>query len=185
MSFNISKFQGALKFGGARPTHFRVDLATPFDRDLNNISSFLIQATSLPPSNIGPVEVPYMGRKIRVAGDRTFDPWSVTVINDEDFKIRQAMERWHNQINSLSLNTNLTGSSAPANYKYQARVMQYSKASESFDSPIRTYEFYGLFPLEISSIDLDWNATDDIERFTVTFSYDWYQVVGGNTGQLT
>lgn len=178
MTFQISKFAGALKKGGARPTLFKVDLSTPFDRDLNSISSFLIQASSLPSSSIGPIEVPYMGRKMRVAGDRSFETWSVTVINDEDFKIRHAMEKWHNQINSLRGNLNQTGGSEPANYKFQAKVMQYGKSDEN--NPIREYEFYGLFPIEISSIDLDWNSTDDIERFNVQFSFDWYESVGKN-----
>lgn len=175
-SFKISEFAGNLKGGGARPSLFRVDLATPFARDLNNISSYMVQATTLPASNIAPIEVPYMGRKMRIAGDRTFDTWTVTVINDEDFKVRHAMEDWHNRINSLAGNLNTTGSSAPANYKTQAKVIQFGKSNEN--TPLREYEFYGLFPLEVSTIDLDWNATDEIERFQVVFSYDYYNVVG-------
>jgi hypothetical protein len=102
-------------------------------------------------------------------------------MNDEDFKVRHAIETWHNRINSLSGNLNTTGSSSPTNYKSQAKVKQYSKAG---GAPIREYEFFGLFPTEISPIDVNWNDTDTIETFQVTWVYDYYEVVGGNTGTL-
>jgi hypothetical protein len=141
----------------------------------------MIQASSIPGSSIAPIEVPYFGRKVRVAGDRTFEPWSVQVMNDEDFKVRHALETWHNRINSLSGNLNTTTSSSPTNYKSQASVKQYSKAG---GAPIRIYTFYGLFPTEITPIDVNWNDTDTIETFQVTWVYDYYEVVGGNTGTV-
>ena len=182
--FDINKFSTALVGGGARPTLFKVDLATPFKADLNTITAFMVQATSLPSSTIGRIELPYMGRKMVVAGDRTFDAWTVTVINDEDFKIRHAMEEWHNKVNSLEGNLMNTsgspkgGGANPAGYKQDASVIQYGKSSETLK--LREYKFKGLFPVEIGAIDLDWNSTDEIERFQVTFAYDYYTVVGKN-----
>lgn len=173
MSFNIQSFIKALPSGGARPTLFKVDLGSPFESNLGTITSVLVQATSLPSSSIGPIELPYMGRKIRFAGDRTFDTWDVTVINDEDFKIRNAMEIWHNRINGLQENISTT---SPAEYKQQVVVHQYGKTDD--ESPIRSYKFHGMFPIEISPIELDWNDTDNVERFTVRFAYDWYSVEG-------
>lgn len=181
MSFSIQDIRGQLRLGGARPTLFQVTLSSPFTTELADIGRFMIQATSLPGSEIAPVPVPYWGRKIFVAGDRTFEPWAVSVLNDEDFKVRHALETWHNRINSLSGNLNTTGSSAPSNYKSQAIVQQYGKAG---GSPIRTYKFYGMFPISIAPIDLNWAETDSIETFQTTFAYDWYEVVGGRTGTL-
>lgn len=182
MAYAINDIRSRLRLGGARPTLFRVRLNTPsrIGGDLSD-SPFMIQASSLPGSTIAPIEVPYFGRKIRLAGDRTFEPWSVTVMNDENFKIRQVMEQWHNRINSLQGNLNTTGGAEPENYKAQADIDQFSKAG---GNPIRTYRFYGLFPTEISPIDVNWNDTDQIELFQVTFVYDWYEVVDGNTGRV-
>ena len=181
MAYSINDIRANLRLGGARPTLFRVLLDSPFNNTLGAIAPFMIQASSLPGSAISPIEVPYFGRKIKVAGDRTFEPWSVQVMNDEDFKVRHALEQWHNRINSLSGNLNTTGSSSPTNYKSQADIQQFSKAG---GAPIRTYRFYGLFPTEISAIDVNWNDTDTIEVFQATFTYDWYEVVSGNTGTV-
>ena len=180
MAFRISDMTGALRFGGARPTLFQVELTSPFDSTLNQIAPFMVQSTQIPGSSIGAIEVPYFGRKIKVAGDRTFEPWQVNVMNDEDFRVRHAIETWHNRINSLRDNAMSTSSSAPATYKSQADVKQFGKRGEV----IRTYRFYGIFPTDISTIDVDWNATDTIETFSVAFSYDWHEIVGGKTGTL-
>jgi hypothetical protein len=181
MAFSITDIKGALRQGGARPTLFSVEIFSPFQNDLNEISSFMVQTAQLPGSSITPIEVPYFGRKIRVAGDRTFEPWTVTVLNDEDFRVRHALETWHHRINTLAGNINNTGSSAPRNYKQQAKVHQYSKAG---GEPIRTYQFEGMFPTEISPIDVNWNDTDQIEVFQVTFVYDYFEVVDGTTSTI-
>jgi hypothetical protein len=180
MAFNINEMRAGLALGGARPTLFRVELTNPVNNAADSITPFLIRATSLPNSTINPIEIPYFGRKIKIAGDRTFDAWSVTVMNDEDFRIRHTMEQWHNQINSLQTNLNLNADSSPSNYKSTALVTQYGKSGEE----LRRYKFNGLFPTEISTIDLDWDTTDQIENFTVTFAYDWYEIDGGNTGLI-
>ena len=183
MAFRIRDIRSALKGGGARPTLFQVSIFSPFDNGiLGSIAPFMVQATEIPASTIGAIEVPYWGRKIRVAGDRTFEPWRVNVLNDEDFKVRHSLESWHNRINSVEGNLNTTGSASPENYKTTAEVWQFGKANEV--NPIRKYKLYGLFPTDISSIDLDWNATNTIETFSTTFSFDWMEVVGGSTGTV-
>lgn len=178
MAFNINEIRAGLALGGARPTLFRVELTNPVNNSSDSIAPFLIQAASLPASSISPVEVPYFGRKIKIAGDRTFEVWNVTVMNDEDFKIRHTLEQWHNQINSLQGNKNQGASSSPLLYKSTGLVTQFGKTGNT----LRRYKFNGLFPIEISTIDLDWNATDQIETFNVTFAFDWYEVDAGNTG---
>ena len=184
MAFKIEDIRGHLRLGGARPTLFQVRLTFPTQiipnsNEITTEMAFMVQATAIPASTISAIEVPYFGRKIRVAGDRTFQPWSVSVLNDEDFKIRQALEIWHNKINKLSDNINDTGSTAPGNYKTTAEVVQFSKVGQE----LRTYKFSGIFPTEISPIDLDYGRTDEIETFQVQFAYDYYEVVG-NTGTV-
>jgi len=184
MAFNINEIRSQLKFGGARPTLFQVILNSPqgVSSELASVAPFMIQASSLPGSTIAPIEIPYWGRKIKVAGDRTFEDWSVTVINDEDFKVRHLLETWHNRINSLKGNL-MANSAAPNNYKTEAEVRQYSKIG---GAPIRTYKFFGLFPTAIAPIELSWDATNQIETFGVNFSYDWFEVVSpGNTGTVS
>jgi hypothetical protein len=179
MAFNINQFSSQLKFGGARPTLFKIRMSNPIDNTANELIEFMCESTSMPGSSISAIEVPYFGRKIKLAGDRTFEPWQITVINDEDFKVRNSMEAWHSAINGLASNLRGTTSSAPSLYKAQASVVQYGRKGEV----LREYTYIGLFPTEISPIELDWNATDQIERFTVQFAYDYYEVVlptGGN-----
>lgn len=183
MSFKVGDIRSNLALGGARPTLFQVSLSSPFDAEMGRVAPFMCQATELPASSIGAVEVPYFGRKIRVAGDRTFEPWRVSVMNDEDFKVRHALEEWHNQINSMSGNLNTTGSSAPNNYKTDAEVWQFGKSDDT--NPIRIYRMFGIFPTDIGGIELSWNSTNQIEMFNVTFSYDWFEVVGGSTGTIS
>ena len=182
MTFAVNDIRSHLKLGGARPTLFKVTLTSQFSPELADAASFMIQASSLPGSTIAPIEVPYWGRKIKIAGDRTFDDWAVTVMNDEDFKVRHALELWHNKINSLRGNLNTTNSASPNTYKFQADISQYSKTG----GIVRTYTFYGLFPTQIAPIDLNWDATNQIETFGVNFAYDWYEVTSpGNTGTLS
>ena len=133
----------------------------------------MIQAASLPASNLGTIQVPYFGRFIKLAGDRVYDPWVVTVINDEDFLVRNALEEWSNKINRFEGNIRDL-----KNYKSQAQVTQYAKTGEI----LRVYEFDGLYPSTISQIDLGWDINDSIELFQVEFQYDLWRVVGGKTG---
>lgn len=178
MAFNINEIRSQLTLGGARNSLFQVTIQNPANSVADIKVPFMVQAAQIPASSLGTIEVPYFGRKIKLAGDRTFAEWTVTVINDEDFLVRNAMEQWSNTINSLQGNLRGFGAASPLLYKAQAQVVQYSKTGV----PIRTYQFNGIYPSEISAIDLDWNATDQIETFQVTFQYDWWEVTGGITG---
>lgn len=178
MAFNVNDIRGQLTFGGAKASHFQVQITNP----VNNISDlktpFMVQSATIPESTLGVVEVPYFGRKVKIAGDRTFNEWTVTIINDEDFLIRNAMEQWMSSINSHVGNRSQFNSSSPLQYKSQAQITQFSKTQV----PLRIYNFVGLFPTNIAQIDMNWETTDDIERFDVTFQYDYWEVVGGITG---
>jgi hypothetical protein len=178
MAFNINEMKSQLTYGGAKAANFQVQIQNPINGVADIKVPFMVQAAQIPESVLGLIEIPYFGRKIKMAGDRTFQPWTVTVMNDEDFLIRNAMEQWMSAINSHQGNLRLTGGAAPALYKAQAQIIQYSKTGET----LRTYQFNGLYPSDITAIAMDWNTTDDIERFDVTFQYDWWSVVGGNTG---
>ena len=178
MAFNINEIRSQLSLGGARNTLFQVTIQNPANGAADIKVPFLVRAAQIPASTLGLIEVPYFGRKIRLAGDRTFADWTITVINDEDFLIRNAMEQWSNQIQSHQGNLRNFGTASPSAYKAQAQVTQFSKTGQ----PIRTYTFNGIFPTEVSPIEMDWNATDTIEEFTVTFQYDWWEVTAGTTG---
>jgi hypothetical protein len=182
MAFKINEIISGLRFGGARPNLFKVRLQAPprgLGLDFTG-AEFLIQATSLPASEIAAIEVPYFGRKVKVAGDREYGTWAIDVMNDEDFKIRNQLENWHYKINSIRENINNTGSSAPANYKADAFVDQYAKTGDV----IRTYKFEGLFPTSIDAISLNWETNNTIETFGVTFAYDYYVVTGTGVGDM-
>jgi hypothetical protein len=178
MAFNINEIRSQLTGGGARPSLFQVQITNPANGAGDLKVPFMCKAAALPTSNLGTIEVPYFGRKIKIAGDRTFDEWTVTIINDEDFLIRNAMEQWMNSINLHQQNTNAFGTSAPSAYKSQATVQQYGKDGRV----LRVYNFNGLFPTNVSEIAVDWDTPDTIQEFTVTFQYDWWNVSGGVTG---
>lgn len=178
MAFNVNEIRSQLTLGGARNTLFQVTLNNPANSIADIKAPFMIRASQIPASTLGLIEVPYFGRRVKMAGDRTFTEWTVQVINDEDFLIRNAMEEWSNQINTLQGNLRGFGAASPLLYKSTAQVTQFSKTGV----PIRTYQFNGIFPLEVSTIDLDWSAVDQIEEFSVTFAYDWWEVSGGITG---
>lgn len=170
MAFNLNEFAGKLTRGGARASLFEVRLETPtFADDIKDIAPFMVKAAEVPASTIAAVEVPYFGRKVKIAGDRTFADWTVTIINDEDFAIRKAMEQWMNAINGHQSNLNTAGAT-PINYKVQAQVLQYAKTGEI----IRVYNFNGMFPTELSNMTLGWDAGAEPQEFTVTFTYDWW-----------
>ena len=171
MSFNVNEFKGRLVSEGARPTLFRAQINFPISSAGSPVSDFqfMCKAAQLPASTVGTIEVPYFGRKIKVAGDRTFAEWTVTVINDESFSVRNAFERWQNAVNAYQGNTRGV---SPAGYRGDAFVRQYAKTGE--DLPIKTYHFKDMYPSEIGAIDLSWETTDSIEEFTVTLQYNYF-----------
>ena len=173
MAFNINDMRSQLVYGGARQNLFQVRIDNPANNSANVKIPFMVQAAQIPESQLGVIPVFYFGRQMKLAGDRTFGDWTVTVINDEDFLIRNAMEEWSNRINRLERNVRDIN-----RYKTNATVIQYAKDG----TPIREYKFNGIFPSVISPIELDWGTVDQIESFQVTFSYDYWTVSGGTTG---
>ena len=183
MAFQISEFKSQLAGGGARPTLFEVQLTIPgADSEVEKQVNFMTKAAALPASTVGSYTVPYFGRQIKYAGDRTFEDWTVTIINDENFAIRNALEAWSNSINQHVANFRQIPEGTNG-YKKQAQVKQFGKAS---DTVIREYKFEGLFPVSIDAITLGWDQTDAIEEYSVTFQYDLWTVADtGTTGVST
>ena len=181
MAFNINEIKSQLTFGGAKASLFQVQITNPVNAIADLKTPFMVQAAAIPESTLGTIEIPYFGRKVKIAGDRTFAEWTVTIINDEDFLIRNAMEQWSNSINSHAGNIREFGSASPLLYKSNAQITQFSKTGV----PIREYTFNGMFPTEVSAIEMAWETTDAIEEFTVTFQYDFWEVSGGVTGNST
>ena len=178
----ITGFKSKLAGGGARPNLFEVELAFPdainIDNDVKEKSRFLVKASALPASNIAPIDINFRGRILKIAGDRTFDTWTITVMNEVDFSIRNAFELWMNQINKLSDNT---GTTNPAEYQPDAYVHQLDRDG----STLRTYKFHDVFPTNLSQIDLSYETTDTIQEFTVEMQVQWYEAikgVGANVG---
>lgn len=158
MAFAVDLFKGALTLGGARPNLFDVTIG-----GVNEKLRFTCKAAQLPSSNVEAIEVPYFGRTIKVSGDRTFPEWTITVINDEDFSVRDRFEEWMNEMNGHQTNLRDAGSASPELYKQDATVTQYSKTGV----PIKTYDFVGMFPTEVGAIDVAWDNNNAIEEFTV------------------
>ncbi len=161
MAFNINEIRSNLALGGQRPTLFQVEMTNPANSAGDIKTPFLVRASQVPASTLGFIEIPYFGRKVKIAGDRTFAEWNVTVMNDEDFLIRNAIEEWMNEINSHLGNVRGFGSAADLQYKSTAEVTQFSKTGV----PLRKYKFNGIFPVNLTEMEVDWNATDLIQEF--------------------
>ena len=186
MAFNVSQFTNQLVNDGARPNLFQVSLpglpAPLATNQLQNVTnpsnrlSFMAKAAQIPGSSIGQVPLYYFGREVKFAGNRTFADWTLTIINDEDFTIRTSLETWMNWINSNAGNVRGTGigpqliTQSGQSYALDAVVNQYGKNGNI----IQAYNFVGVFPTDISPIDLDWGSNDTIEEFTVTFAYQYW-----------
>ena len=172
----ITDFKSKMAGGGARPNLFEVELVFPdpiaIENDVKEKSRFLVKAAQLPASNITPIEVNFRGRILKIAGDRTFDTWTVTIINDVDFAIRSAMEKWMNFINKME---DATGAQDPAAYQPDAYVHQLDRDG----STLRTYKFHDVFPTNISAIDLSYETVDSVEEFTTEFQVQWWEAIKG------
>ena len=134
----------------------------------------MAKSAQLPGSSIGTVPVYYFGRELKFAGNRTFPDWTLSIINDEDFTIRNSLESWLNAINSHQGNLRDAGATSSSGYTVEATVNQYSKLG---GDPIKSYTFVGMFPIDISPIELDWGSNDSIEEFSVTFAYQYWNSV--------
>ena len=183
----ISEFKSRLLGGGARPNLFEVELTAmpasvtlPWQADR---FGFLCKAAQLPGMNIANIDVPFRGRIFKVAGDRTIDNWTITVINDEDFLYRNAFEEWTQQIAALDDNM---GSTNPSSYMVNAKVFQLGRGSELSSTTnagdtnvvLKEYEFIDIFPINVGQIDVSYENTDTIEEYTVEFAVQSYNVKG-------
>jgi hypothetical protein len=217
MARGISEFKAQLSKGGARPNLFLVRLNFPGglseiddvaeigdSATLTGKSEFLVKTAQLPASTVGVIDVPFRGRMLKVAGDRTFEPWSITVINDGDFTVRKGFETWSRGVNALTENVSQLGYGDDGNINYcvDMTVFQLDRdtrtpnktpskmEAEGTDTGdqdgmnvIRAYKFYDAWPSSISAIDLSYESNDQVEEFTVEFQYNYYEVVDTNEFQ--
>ena len=193
----IDSFRSRLVGGGARPNLFEVKLVYPegiatsvADKELPIDTRFMVKAANLPASNINVIDIPFRGRNLKIAGDRTFDIWTITVINDTSFRLRNAFEAWMNRINRVD---NATGEVTPIDYQTNAYVYQLGrdvtkagssvgvseyigdsvgklgkqKATNAKVEVLKTYKFHGIFPTNVSAIELSYDQSDSVEEFTV------------------
>jgi len=171
----ISNFKSKLTGGGARANLFEVVLTFPDaaqpDQEVLEKARFLVKSANLPASNVSPIEVPFRGRTLKIAGDRSFESWTVTVLNDVDFAIRSAFENWMNTINRLSDNTGLTN---PADYQADAYVYQLDRDG----STLRSYRFFDTFPTQVGPIELSYDA-QGIQEFTVELQVQYWEAIKG------
>jgi hypothetical protein len=187
----LSNFKSRLEGGGARPNLFEVTLpafpgaAEDFwgegENESNTKFSFLCKAAQLPASTVASVPVAFRGRELKVAGERTFDPWTVTIINDEDFGLRTSFEAWMNKLSKLN---DATGVTNPASYMTNAYVKQLGRGKTKFStentggetSILRTYKFYDIWPSNVSAIELSYDTTNTVEEFTVEFQVQYFSI---------
>ena len=197
----LRDFKSKLAGGGARPNLFEASInsfPTAIHDAWDNSSEaeggafkFLCKSTALPASNLGSIEIPFRGRTLKVAGDRTFDDWTVTIINDEDFRLRTAFERWSNVMSQLD---DATGVTNPTSYMTDAFIQQLGRGPEvgaatnngGNSSILRSYKFFDVFPVTVGEIALSYDTTDALEEFDVTFRYQYFTVgSSGDSGAST
>ena len=185
---SIDSFKARLVQGGARPNLFEVEMDFPsgqgiFDEEIENTTHrMMIKGAQLPASNIQEVVVPFRGRQLKVAGDRRFDPWTITVINDGDFKLREAFERWANFIIKVS---DVSGTINPTYYFADCVVNQLGRADTDLNvrgdqsgatlPVLRRYKMHGCWPSLVSPIELSYDTADTVEEFQVTLQVQWWE----------
>ncbi len=165
----VDDFKSKLVGGGARANMFKVTCNFPaYAQGDVELSSFLIKGAQMPSSVVAPVPVLFRGRQLQLAGDRTFEPWTVTVINDTDFAVRNAFERW---MNGISEHNNNTGLSNPTDYQADMIIEQLNKQGEV----TKTYDLRGTFPTNISAIDVNYDSENTIQEFTVELQVQYWE----------
>lgn len=180
MPFNIGQFRSGMVGDGARPNLFEVTMQFPgfaVPGAASTKLTFTCKTAQLPGSTVNPVVVQYFGRELKFAGNRTFPDWTITIINDEDFIVRNAFERWMNGLNSHRGNLRSPVAMSPGDYTSDAQVTQFAKTGQAPFPFLKRYNFIGCFPTDITPIDLDWGSNDTIEEFSVTLAYQWWEDV--------
>lgn len=171
---NVSSFLTQVK-QGVRPNMFQVDITFPGTVEADQtLVSYMCKSAALPASNIGVIEVPFRGRTVKIAGDRTFDNWSATFINDKEMKSRSYFEQWLNQINTHKANTGEIQD--PTAYGRSVVIRQLEKDNSPAGSELRSYKLWYAFPISTSAIDLAYDSNDQIEEFSVEFQYSYWTV---------
>ena len=168
---NINEFKSRLRGGGARANQFKVTLPFPGYSAVGGETAdlaFLCNATSIPGQNLGTVPVNFRGRILNLVGDRTFNPWSITVLNDTDFKIYRGLERWMNGMNNMTDNEGLVN---PVDYQVDGFVDQLDRNGTT----LKSYTYRGLYPEALANIPLSYGTNDAIETFDVTFRYQYFE----------
>ena len=169
---SLNEFLGQMKGGGARANQFKVIMNTPniltVDQDAQRKATFMIKAAQLPGQTIGEIAVPFRGRNLYIAGDREFETWTTTIINDTDFAVRNLIEQWMNGMNDL---VNNTGAIDPGSYQADLKVQQLDRGN---DSVLKTYNLIGCFPQAMTGIDLSYETQNEIEQFEVTWRYQHF-----------
>ena len=168
---NINEFKSRLRGGGARANQFKVTLPFPGYAAVGGETSdlaFLCRATAVPGQTVGNVAIPFRGRVLQIAGDRTFEPWTITVMNDTDFKLYRGFERWMNGINNMTDNEGIAN---PADYQVDGFIDHLDRNGNT----LKSYTYRGLFPIALDSIPLNYNANDTIEEFGVTFQFQYFE----------
>jgi len=187
MAFRVQDFRAQMNFDGARPNLFQCDLTFPtLAGGAQQQFTFMARAAQLPGDTVNQIPMYYFGRELKFSGNRTFPEWSVTIINDEDFQVRNAFEAWMSGLNSHVANLRDPAFvKGDGGYQQDGYVTQFGKAGD----PIKEYKFVGMFPIDIGPIELDWGANDQIEEYQVTLAYQWWEAVTtdtvGNTGALS
>jgi hypothetical protein len=175
---SLLDFRAHFSRSGARPNLFRIILKFPplaGGGDADELISFQAESSSLPADKLGEIEVPYMGRKTYYPGDREFDPWTITVQCDEDFKVRNAFERWMSALNEHVANIRDNSAASPYDYSADPVIQQLSKLDEP---PVKQYRMVGAFPTELGAIETDWGTNNTIAKFQTTLRYQWWESVG-------
>ena len=189
----ITDFKSKLSGGGARSNLFECELAFPPAvnveglNDILNKARFLVKAANLPASNVAPIEVPFRGRVLKIAGDRTFDTWTATFVNDEDMRIRAFMEEWMGEINSHAGNKSslFTPETSGQGYMSHLLVKQLEKDATDNGSVVREYKLWHCFPTNISQIDLAYDSNDQVSEFTVEFQLSYWTAESGGAAETS
>ena len=205
MAFDLQTFKSNFKDGGARPSLFDVQITLPdvvvagindiAGNEVSNLLKFTCRASSIPPSVMGRIEVPYFGRRIKVDGNREYPDWRVVVMSDENYIVRGAMEAWHDNMNYIVRNRMDRGY-IDGGYKATATVRQYRRAGipqgdlvnttqVGDEAVVRSYTFEGLFPTGIGGINLGWDQINQIAEYEIEFAYDWWEPIIGESNRTT
>ena len=185
-SNNVSQFLSTIN-QGIKPNMFSVDISFPdgFESGDKTLTNILCKSAALPGSNLGVIEVPFRGRTVKIAGDRTFDTWTATFFADANMEVRGLFEDWANSINSHEGNTatRFLPNQSAEGYMADLYVSQLEKDAEQGGSVIRTYQLHHCFPTNVSAIDLAYDSNDQISEFTVEWQYSFFTAGQGQSAR--